>query len=404
MGSIHNIRVIRQCLDYFSDEDIRFPISDYRVHKLTTLTCAKLLVASQLAHWGSHRQIARELRTSPVLQESLGLSHISYSQISRRLNGMPTELLEQMFLDTIGKAKSKTPMACSKRGPLRIIDSTCLKMPASLASWAYVSAKATQIKIHMRLLVLPKGEMVPEQAIPSTGNVADSEVMDLLVQDDGTVYVMDRGYVKYKQFDVWLGNGVRFVNRIQDKHGVWRVEEECPIPPGTNIVRDAIIQLGSAFTQTQKTLRLVEYRDDEGRLYRLVTSCYEWSAQEIADIYHQRWLIELYFKWMKQHLRLVKLYSYDPQGVWNQIFIALIAYAIALYVQVTSGTSQSLWDVLQSIRSCWYKPWATLEEELHLKPARTSKGRQKVPRVTKEPPQLKVSVGIIKPKKSQSSK
>uniref|UniRef100_UPI003570DF48 transposase n=1 Tax=Paenibacillus faecis TaxID=862114 RepID=UPI003570DF48 len=83
----------------------------------------------------------------------------------------------------------------------------------------------------------------------------------------------------------------------------------------------------------------------------------------MADIYRQRWLIELFFKWMKQHLRLVKLYSYDPQGIWNQIFIALIAYAIAMLIQVISETRMSLWEVLQSLRLLWEKPNLLLESE-----------------------------------------
>jgi len=397
MGNIHNFNVIRQCFSYISNENFRLPVSDYRVHKLTTVISLKLLLASQLAKWESYKQISRELRTSRVLQESLDLTSISPSQMSRKLRVLPTEMLEELFLQLIGKAKSLTPISCSQTGPLRIIDSTCLKMPATLANWAYVSGISTQIKIHVRVLALPKGQVIPEKAIPSTGNVSDYETMELLVADDGTIYVMDRGYVKYKQFDKWIDDNVRFVIRINENHKVLEVEQERAVPPGTNIVRDAIVKLGSAFRQTDHTLRLVEFLDDQGRRYRVVTSCLEFDATEIADIYRQRWLIELYFKWMKQHLRLVKLYSYEPQGVWNQIFIALISYAIAMIIQLESGTKLSLWDVLQTLRSCWYKSWEIVLAELHPKPIRLSKGRPKHPScVPKEPPRLNVSVGIIK--------
>lgn len=402
MGNIHNLKAIRQCFSYISDENFRLPFSDHRVHKLTTLKCTKLIIASQLAKWDSYNQISRELRTSDVLQESLDLKSISPSQISRRLKEMPTEIFETLFLQLIGRVKSLTPITCSKIGPLRVIDSTCLKMPATLANWAYVSGKATQIKIHVRVLALPKGAVIPEKAIPSTGNVSDYETMDLLTENDGTIYVMDRGYVKYEQFDKWLENNVRFVNRINDTNRVWRVEQELAVPPGTKIVRDAIVQLGSTFRQTNRTLRLVEFLDDLGRKYRIATSCLELDATEIADIYRQRWLIELYFKWMKQHLRLVKLYSYEPQGVWNQIFLALITYAIAMLIQLQSGTKLSLWDVLQSLRSCWYKPWEIVEAELHPKPGRDSRGRQKKTIDKKPPPQLKTSVGIMKESKAKA--
>jgi hypothetical protein len=398
MGNIHNFKVIHQCFSYLAKEDMRLPISDYRVHKLTTMKCTKLFMASQLAKWESHNQISRELRTSQVLQESVGLSSISAAQLSRRLRSIPTEMLEGMFLDIMSKVKSLLPVASSKIGPLRIVDSTRLIMPDRLAKWANVSGKATQIRIHVRILALPQGQILPEKAIPSTGNVSDYETMDLLVEDDGTIYVMDRGYVKYKQFDEWAASGVRFVMRIGDKHGVLQVVEERPVPPNTHIVRDAIVRLGSAFRQTQRPLRLVEFLDDQGRMYRLATSCFDLDAVEIADIYRQRWLIELFFKWMKQHLRLVKLYSYEPHGVWNQIFLALITYAIAMHIQLESGTKLSLWEVLQSLRSCWYKQWHIFEAELHPSPTRRSRGRQKrASPVNKESPKLRTSVGIMKP-------
>ncbi|RRJ64324.1 IS4 family transposase [Paenibacillus oralis] len=401
MGNIHNLSLIRQCFSYFSDEKISFPIADYRVPKLTVMKCTKLIMTSQLAKWESYRQISRALRTSETLQESLELTSISASQISRKLPEIPTEWLESLFLDIMGKVKLLLPTATSKIGAVRIIDSTCIKLPANLAEWAHVNRTHTQIKIHVRVLALPTGQTLPEKAIPSTGNVSDVETVDLLVEDDSTIYVMDRGYIKYKQFDAWLKREVRFVNRINENNGVWHVEQELPIPSNTKITRDAIVRLGSAFRRTKQTLRLVEFRDEKDRKYRLVTSCFDLSATEIADIYRQRWLIELFFKWMKQHLRLVKLYSYEPQGVWNQIFLALITYAIAMHIQLSSGTSLSLWDVLQSVRNCWEKNLSIFEAELHRKPSRSSRGRQKVPKVQKSPPKLHTSVGIIKPRKTE---
>jgi hypothetical protein len=401
MGNVHNFHVIRQCFSYISEKNIRFPVSDYRVHKLTTLKCVKLLLASQLANWESYNRISRELRTSSVLQKSLELSSISAAQLSRRLNVIPTEMLEALFFEIIGEASSLVPIACSKIGPLRIVDSSRLIMPERLAGWANVSGKATLIRIHVRILALPKGHTIPEKAIPSTGNVSDCETAALLVEDDGTIYVMDRGYVKFKQFDRWTETGVRFVMRINEKHGVLRVEKELPVPPNTNIARDAIVQLGSKSRQTDRTLRLVEFWDDEGRQYRLATSCLDLDATEIADIYRQRWQIELFFKWMKQHLRLVKLYSYEPQGVWNQIFIALIACAIAMHIQLESKSKLSLWDVLQSLRCCWYKKWRIFKSELHPKRSKSTRGRQKrASPVDKDPPRLRTTVGIMKPSRS----
>lgn len=402
MGNIHHFKVIRQCFDYIGDDDFRFPLADHYVKKLTVMKAVKLFLASQLAKWENYGQIALALKTNHSLQESVGLASISASQLSRRLRAIPTELLEALFLRLIGEAKSLAPTDYTGNGPLHIVDSSCVSLPTTLANWAHVNHTMTHVKMHVRLLALPKGEVLPEKVIPSTGNVSDTEVIEFLVEDDGTIYVMDRGYVKYQLFDAWLDRGVRFVNRINAKHRVLHVERELPVPEGTNIVRDAIVRLGSKFRQTEHLLRLVEFVDEQGREYRLATSCFDLSATEIAAIYRQRWLIELFFKWIKQHLRVVKLYSYDPQGVWNQIFLALIAYAITLCIQLKSGTTLTLWDVLLAIRLCWYQAWSVLESVLHPEPSRSSKGRQKVPETAKPEPRLRSSVGIMKPARAES--
>jgi IS4 transposase len=80
----------------------------------------------------------------------------------------------------------------------------------------------------------------------------------------------------------------------------------------------------------KQKVRLIEYEDENGRFYRVVTTRYDLSAEEIANIYRHCWQIELYFKWMKQHLRLVKLFSYKLQAVWNHLFMALIGHLIVL--------------------------------------------------------------------------
>jgi hypothetical protein len=405
MGNIHNFSAIRQCFSFISDENFILPVSDYRIHKLLTIKCIKLLIASQIAQWNSYSHISLQLRTSETLQKELELESISASQISRRLRDLPTELLEALFLEIMGKVKSQVPLSCSKIGPLRIIDSTCLKLPETLAHWACLSKDHTRIKIHVRLLALPSGHVIPEKAIPSTGNVGDSETMDILAEDDGTIYIMDRGYISYAQFDKWVKEDVRFVVRLHDRNSILHVEKEQSVPANTSITRDAIVQLGSASTQTQRTLRLVEYVDEKGRTYRLVTSCLDLCAMEVAEIYKQRWLIELFFKWMKQHLRLVKLYSYDPQGIWNQIFIALITYAITIHIQLESGTKRSAWEVLQILRACWEKSWSLVESELHPQASRASKGRQKKePDSVKKLPKLRTTVGIMKPRKEGKKK
>jgi len=398
MGNIINHSVVRQCFSFISKRSIRFPLADRRIQKLTTERCIKLLVGAQLFKWESLREIACRLATSRPLQKIVGLSTISHSQISRRLQDLPTDLLENMLLTLTRKVHQEAGPAVKSNLNLSIIDSTYLQLPKQLSAWAHLGKKTTQMKVHMQVSALASGSCLPGRVIPSTANVSDSEVMGLLVQgQDGTVYIMDRGYIQYKQFDAWIQDKVSFVTRLTKRNGIREVVEEREIPENSRTTRDAVVRLGSDFVEMEHPVRLVEFTDTQGRHYRLVSSCLQLTAEEISDIYRRRWLIELYFKWIKQHLQLKKLFSYDPRGLWNQIFISLIAYSISMLIYIRSQTQLPHWELLRALRVCWEKDVRVMHQLLHPTMSKTSKGRQKRPKEEEKVTHFPVGVGIVKP-------
>jgi hypothetical protein len=144
-------------------------------------------------------------------------------------------------------------------------------------------------------------------------------------------------------------------------------------------------------------LRLVEYKDEKDRCYRVITNRWDLSAQEISEIYRDRWAVELFFKWMKQHHQLVKLYSSKPEAVWNQIYIGLIAYCLCALVKIQRGTKRSTWVVLRLIRLYMFKQWNEFLDELNRPPTKASKGRRKKgkpgrPRMHPEKPKAQKSI------------
>ena len=124
-------------------------------------------------------------------------------------------------------------------------------------------------------------------------------------------------------------------------------------------------------------IRLVAFQDEKGRHYRVVTSRWDLSAAEIARIYKNRWLIELFFKWVKQHLNMIQLHSFDPTAVWNQLFLSLIAFAVSLLVKLRLQTKKTLWAVVKLLRIYSCDTWEAFIEALNRPPTRKSKGRQK---------------------------
>jgi hypothetical protein len=399
MDNIPNQTVIRQCISELAMEDHVHLLSDRYNKKLFTAECIQLFVIAQLERMESYGDMEKKIRANTDLQQLLKLKSISGSQISRKLEALPTETIQALFLSVIEKIKVHThsyPGPSKNLGQLHLIDSTNLKLPPTLGQWAHVTKDRNGVKMHLELIVASPEIAYTNQIIPSTGNMSDYEGSDWLVTSEGATYVMDRGYVSYSRMDKWVKNNILFVVRVAEHHH-FSILVERPVPDQTKVLRDMEVRMGKKNTEMKEKVRLVEFYDEKGRLYRVVTTRWDLEASEIAAIYKHRWLIELHFKWLKQHVRLTKLYSTKPQAIWNQMFLALIAHALTLYIQLKTETKKSTWDILQLLRTYAHQSWEAFENELTRRPTRTSKGRQKVPKAT-EPYVAKqtTDVGIIK--------
>ncbi|MGJ9460720.1 transposase, partial [Oceanobacillus sp. CF4.6] len=163
------------------------------------------------------------------------------------------------------------------------------------------------------------------------------------------------------------------------------------------ILRDAKVK----YSYADEPIRLVEFEDEEHRLYRLMTTRWDLSAEQIMDLYRYRWMIETFFKWIKQHLKLVKIWSTKPQGMWNQMFLALAAYGLALILQLQTKSKKKLWPFLRLMRTYMYKSYDEFIEELHRSKSKTTRGRQKIPIPKKKETKFEGNIAIIKPRKKK---
>jgi hypothetical protein len=353
-------------------------------------------------NWDSLRTIESAIRSDQEYQTEFQINSIDKSQLSRRINDLPVEVTQALFAAVVCAIREQTPSRDKGGGKLTlaVVDSTSLRMPPVLGDWAYVTEKQTSVKVHTRLMVIDKKTAYPDEIVPSTGNVSDYIGSDSLVVDPNVLYVMDRGYVCYKRMQKWATHDIDFVIRLGDHHYA-EVVEERHIPENSHrIVRDAMVLLGNQpKTRMNTPLRLIEFHDDEGRFYRLATTRQDLSAEEIMDVYRHRWLIELFFKWLKQHLKFAKLYSLQPNAVWNHIYLALVAYGLSYLVKQKLGTRHSTWEVLRLIRLYAIKRWTDLLREVHREPSKLSTGKRK--KGPPEPRQLQETPGVLihQPKK-----
>lgn len=371
-------KVINQCLSLLPTEKFSCPVLNYGYDKLSVDSLMKIFVAAQIGKWESYEDIEEKIRAYPELRDSLNLSSISGSQLSRRINNLPTEWVQDLFSKVVQTLQDLTKDyegISPEIGRLRIVDSTHLKLPPELCDWAFVTKGWNVVKMHTRLVVVSEDISYPDKILPSTGNVSDYESTDELLEASDATYLMDRGYPSKKNLNKWLEEDVRFVVRIK-KHLKLKVQKEREVQH-SNILRDEDV----TFEGSNHVVRLVKFRDEEEHDYLLMTTRWDLTAEQIMDLYRYRWMIETFFKWVKQHLRFVKIWSTTPQGIWNQMFLALIAYGLALIVQLKTdtGRKKTLWVFLRLLRTYFDKSWDEFSNELFRKKKKSSNGRQKVP-------------------------
>jgi Transposase DDE domain len=378
MDNDKKLSVVCQCLRVLDLQNYRSIFDDHRSKKLFAGSAIGLHVVAQLLQLQSYSELAEQLHAHTQLAEILGLSSISASQLARKTRSLCTSSLLSLFTQLTSKLQKQTKQLkgiSPNIGRLHVIDATSISLPLIMGEWAKCSNKKCGVILHTRVMVASPSVVYPNRVIATTAHVHESAVVMELIQTDDTTYVMDRGYSKFKNFEIWLTTGVRFVIRLRDWDHMYPIEgTDKDIPSDTpHIIRDVDVLTA----KTKTPMRMVEYVDEQGRHYRVGTSRWDLTAAEVAEIYKNRWLVELFFKWIKQHLHVVKLYSTEPAAVWNQLFLSLIAYAVHMLIMQELQTTKSPWETLKLLRIYFFDHWARFVDALFRPPSRRSKGRQK---------------------------
>src|SRR5690606_22224019 len=318
-----------------------------------------------LFRWESLDEIEIGIRSKKQIRQELDLKSISSSTLSRRLATLNTNELADMlsriaqqykFLKA-GKSKGLNPNV----GLLRIIDSSHIKLPNNASNWTAVSKDSSGVKIHLRLALASSDSVFPEKMIPSTANISDIDAVNYLIEPDNTLYVMDRGYAEKTKMGGWLQKQVKFLVRIKK---TFRFETLRSYQSDlSNVTRYELISIR---TRPEK-LKLIEFIDEEGTSYRLLTNRLDLSEQEILDTYKSRWYIELFFKWLKQHVKVDHLYSQSPTGIWNQLFIALITFGLLEIMRLLREPNREIWTFFRTIRQYLMDPWEEVQAEFNRK-------------------------------------
>lgn len=397
MGSITHNSVLRNCLNWLNMVPFRCPFADTYTKKLTVGAAILLFVEGQLKKRESLPDLVLNLSTNTDLQELTGISSIHQSSLNRRLNTIPLPYLEHLFsrLADELKARKNGAKGIKHFGKLSPVDSTTISLPSVLGDWAYYQENNKGVKIHTRLHSLESGCHFPDEIVLSTVGVSDQKAVDRLVTKEDTTYIFDRGYVNYGNFKQWVEQTVLFVARLRAKTR-YTVLKERPVPKDSNVVRDIDVEILDKVSGQTFQVRLIQFQDDNGKLYDVITNRKELTSEDICEIYRCRWQIELFFKWIKQHLKTVKFHNHSPHAVWVQLYIGMISYLLCKLIHLETQSSLSLWDFIRQLRHYVQHTWDSFLESIHRQPMHTSKGRQKSKKQKEDPPSTTTKRSTVK--------
>ena len=352
--------------------------ADRYIKKLFATKLLYIMFIAQIAQIDSIRALADRVRGDSDLQANLKIDSISASQLSRRLKEMSSDFWGTVFTQVAKIAMRKTTnhlSATPNADRIHIIDASTINLCLNSYLWADYRKTKAGVKIH-QCLVYQNGYSYPDRAILTTARKSDKSQLDeLLITDPHALYVFDRGYVDYKKWDDYCDAGIRFVTRIKDNF-IINIIAEKPVH-GTDMTESIVILGDPKKTKMRHQLRLIHTVDTNSKPVVILTNDFKMSALEISEIYRSRWKIELFFKWVKQHLKVKKFYSQSANAVYSQIWLALITYCLLLLTQVNLKAKNSLLEIQRLLKDNLFKPFSVFLAVLRRQSPKTSRGRQK---------------------------
>jgi len=226
------------------------------------------------------------------------------------------------------------------------LDASTIDLCLSLFPWARFRKTKGAVKLHT--LINLRGN-IPEFIHISDGKLHDVNVLDIMVPEAGSIYVMDRGYVDFKRLHTMHQCLAFFITRAK-KNFQWKRRYSHPVDRKSGILCDQTIVLTGVHSHKDypDTMRRIVYHDpDTGKRLVFITNNFLLPALIIAQLYKARWQVELFFKWIKQHLRIKVFYGTSENAVKTQIWIAVCIYVLVAIVKKRLGLEQSLYTILQ---------------------------------------------------------
>ena len=379
--------VFSQLLQLFSRGEFARAVKQHSAERHAKgFTCWGQFVAMlfcQVAQLKSLREVCMGLASCEAPLKHLGMSETpKKSTLAYANENRPWELYQTVFHQLLEKCQGEVAARGGRKrfrfkNKLVSLDGSIIDLSATMFDWAKYRRTKGAIKLH---LLLDHDGYLPSFAVVTEGKHSEVAVARGLRLESGTILVIDRGYNDYEWFAEMTGDGVFFVTRMKS-NTVYTVEAECEVPEG-NVLRDQIISLPALRKAGEEPVlfRRIEYwNQDKQEILVFFSNLLHLAASTIAAIYKERWKVELFFKALKQTLKVKTFLGTSANAVKTQIWTALIAMLILKYLQMKSTFGWSLSNLAALLRQQLFifrDLWAWLNAPLEGPPAARQLGEQ----------------------------
>jgi hypothetical protein len=346
--------VFSQLISFLPDREFRRCVArydgDYRLRGFSCWDQFLCLAFAQFTYRESLRDIEACLRASPDKLYHMGIrGRVSRSTLADANEKHDWRIFADFAQILIQRARglyADDPFGVELQNSAYALDSTTIDLCLAMFPWARFREQKGAVKVHT--LIDLHGN-IPVFVRITDGKVHDVNILDQLLPEAGAYYVMDRGYLDFQRLYRLTLAAAFFVTRTKENVHLQRRYSHS-VPPGTGVKSDqtVVLMTTGSFKHYPVALRKVRYFDaDHQRFLVFLTNNFELPALIIANLYKARWQVELFFKWIKQHLRIKAFYGTTQNAVRSQIWIAISVYVLVAIIKKELNLSASLYQILQ---------------------------------------------------------
>lgn len=349
------IKLFQKFIDIINWNTLKKSTFKLKTNYNITQNHLKTLIYFHLAKLDSLRDIHDFTDSDSELNDII--KGVSLGSLSYYNNNINYEVFTPIMNELIDTALSSLTAneKIKKFGSVKLIDSSTISMALTYYKWAKFRSTKAGIKLHTKL-DLSKG--IPEKIIVSNAKPHDRTKMDELMTEKNSIYIFDKAYVDYKKFDKLNPNEKQFITRLKDNAVIKEVQsldvtysETTLLDTDIKIIYDKVVYLGNEYnTKTKQKYRIIKILTPENKELIFLTNVFKLSSEEIAWLYKKRWEIELFFKWIKQNLKIKRFIGHSLNAVMIQIITAIITFIILKLVKDKSGTAYGLLKVRRLIK------------------------------------------------------